>query len=108
MTSLADLPDTLRGQFIIGRHSLDIAQDWLLKHAPEMVNLTKLPWISAMIGSDMGIWNGLDMSVHLTFATRTQAMEFGNKLGKAMGEGSSYFDISYERFTVHLHYTSSI
>ena len=108
MTSLADLPDTLRSQFICGRNSLDIAQDWLVLNAPKMVNLTRLPWINAMIGIDMGLWSDRGISVHLTFATRTQAMEFGNELGREMEEGSSYFDIEYERFVVHLHYTSSI
>ena len=102
MTSLADLPDTLRGQFIIGRHSLDIAQDWLVLHAPTMVDCLRPPHISAVIGGEHGV------SVHLRFATRSQAMHFGAMLGNAMEEGSSYFDIAYERFTVHLHYTSSI
>jgi len=102
MTSLADLPDTLRSQFIAGRHSLDIAQDWMVKHAEWMVDCVKPPHISAVIGGEEGI------SVHLRFRTRTEALRFGAMLGNAMEEGSSYFDISYERFTVHLHYTSSI
>jgi len=105
MTSLADLPDTLRGQFITGRHSLDIAQDWLVLHAPDMIDCLRPPHISAVIGGEEGV------SVHLRFATRTQAMHFGHALGHSMdedNEGSSYFDVQYERFTVHLHYTSSI
>ena len=104
MTSLADLPDTLRSQFIAGRHSLDIAQDWLVKHAPEMVAVVRVPWINASIG----VRSGMGVSVHVPFMTRTQAMEFGQQLGQFMEEGSSYFDVQYERFTVHLHYTSSI
>jgi len=102
MTSLANLPDTLRSQFIAGRHSLDIAQDWLVLHAPCMVDCVRPPHISAVIGGEEGV------SVHLRFATRSQAMHFGYSLEQPMEEGSSYFDISYERFTVHLHYTSSI
>ena len=102
MTSLADLPDTLRSQFTIGRHSLDIAQDWLVLHAPEMVDCVRTPWINAILGEYSMI------SVNLNFRTRTQAIEFGKDLGQPMEEGSSYFDISYERFVVHLHYTSSI
>jgi len=105
MTSLADLPDTLRGQFIAGRLALDIAQDWLIKHAPTMVDCLKPPHISAVIGGEEGV------SVHLRFATREQAMRFGAYLGhpmEEMEEGSSYFDIAYERFVVHLHYVSYI
>jgi len=102
MTSLADLPDTLRSQFIAGRHSLDIAQDWLLLHAPQMIDCVRTPYISALIG------DGEEVSVTLRFATRSQAMRFGHSLGQLLDEGSSYFDIQYERFVVHLHYTSSI
>jgi hypothetical protein len=102
MISLSDLPNTLRGQFIAGRHHLDIAQDWLVLHAPKMVNVTRLPWINAEIGAECQI------AVHLRFMTRTEAMLFGKELGHEMDEGSSYFDIEYEHFTVHLHYVSSI
>ena len=105
MTSLADLPDTLRSQFIAGRLALDIAQDWLVLHAPDMADCVKPPHISAVIGGEHGV------SVHIRFATRTQAMRFCHALGHSMdedNEGSSYFDIQYERFVVHLHYTSSI
>jgi len=102
MTSLADLPECLRGQFIHGRIALDIAQDWLVLHAPQMVNVTRLPWINAEIGAVTQI------SVHLRFMTRTEAMLFGKELGHEMDdEGSSYFDIPYDHFTVHLHYVSN-
>ena len=101
-TPYAEIPDTLRGQFITARHQVEIAQDWLLKHAPQMVDLSRLPWINQNIGG------GDFVTVHLCFSTRFQAMRFGAMLGNAMEEGSSYFDIEYERFVVHLHYVSYI
>ena len=102
MTSLANLPDTLRSQFIASRNRLDIAQDWLVKHAPEMIDVVRTPWINALVGGESLI------SVNVNFRTRTEAVRFGRDLGQAMEEGSSYFDVHYPAFTVHLHYTSSI
>jgi hypothetical protein len=102
MIQIAELTDTLRGQFIHSRIALDIAQDWLVLHAPKMVNVTRPPWINAEIGAECQI------AVHLRFMTRTEAMLFGRELGHSMDEGSRYFDIEYEHFTVHLHYVSSI
>src|SRR5688572_24915818 len=103
MTSLAHLSDSLRGGFILARHRLDIAQDWLLKHSDSLVQCKRPPFIAATIETE-----GTVISVHLPFETRSQALAFGEDLGQLMEEGSSFFDIEFPHFTVHLHFTSHI
>jgi hypothetical protein len=105
VTALAHLSDSLRGGFILARHRLDIAQDWLLKHSDSLVQCKRPPYISATIEPE-----STQISVHMPFETRSQALTFAKylNLSREMDEGSNHFDIEYDRFTAHLHFSSHI